>query len=319
MYHSHFGLLEEPFGATPDPRFFYRTSQHREAVATVVYAIQQRRGFALLVGKPGLGKTSVLFTAIRMLKGSAQIAHLVNPCYDRSNVLDSILTSFGLEPAPSPAANQRLFHDYLMKTRQEGGNCVVILDEAQHLDRDTLEAIRLLSNFETAEGKLVQIVLAGQPALGEILEQPDCEQIRQRINAISSLTALTHDEVREYMAHRLATAGGGIGLFSSSAINAIAAASGGVPRNINNICFNALTLAYAMERRQVGPDDVAEVCRDLKLAISTPEPVSPAPAADMETSDTSAKPVWPRRSLRPAWIAAALALLVAAAFVFAHI
>src|SRR2546427_12822114 len=183
MYHSHFGLRDDPFGVTPDPRFFYQTPQHREAVATLFYAIQQRRGFALLVGSPGLGKTSVLFTLVRMLKGTAQTAYLANPYYDRLTVLDSIMASFGLECSESPAANHRLFYQYLLKAHQAGKTCVVIFDEAQDLDRDTLEAIRMLSNLETPDGKLVQIVLAGQPRLAETLKQPDCEQIRQRLNA----------------------------------------------------------------------------------------------------------------------------------------
>src|SRR5436305_14580193 len=118
MYHTHFGLQEEPFGVSPDPRFFYRAPQHREAVATLFYAIQQRRGFALLVGPPGVGKTSVLFTVARMLKGSVQIAYLANPCYDRTTVLDAILAAFGLESASSAAATQRLFYQFLVKTNQ---------------------------------------------------------------------------------------------------------------------------------------------------------------------------------------------------------
>jgi type II secretory pathway predicted ATPase ExeA len=308
MYHSHFGLREEPFGATPDPRFFYCTPQHREAVATTLFAIQQRRGLALLVGPPGLGKTSTLFTVVRMLKGSAQVAYLPNPCYDRSTVLESILASFGLEPVPSPVSNQRLFYQYLLKTRQEGKNCVVIFDEAQDLDRDTLEGIRLLSNYEIPEGKLVQIVLAGQPRLAETLEHPDCEQIRQRINARTCLQPLSRSEVAEYMTHRLNAAGAGIDVFAPAAVEAIAKASGGIPRNVNSICFNALALTYALERRQVGAAEIGEVCRDLGL----PAGMRPDPAAFRLSVDLDLA----RRSLRPAYIAMAVGLMLAGAFAF---
>src|ERR1019366_7773849 len=250
--------------------FFFRTGQHHEAIATLFYAIQQRRGFALLVGRAGLGKTTVLFTLVQMLKGQAQIAFLANPYYDRATVLDSILASLGLEPAPSLAANHKLFYQYLLKTHSAGKTVVVIFDEAQDLTRDTLEAIRILSDFETPEGKLVQIILAGQPRLAETLNQPDCEQIRQRFNAIARLEPLSGREVHRYMAHRLQTAGGSIALFTPGVIDTIASASGGVPRNVNTICFNSLTLAYALDKRQAGTEEVAEVLRDLDLRVVTP-------------------------------------------------
>jgi type II secretory pathway predicted ATPase ExeA len=320
MYYSHFGLREEPFGATPDPRFFYQTPQHREAVATVFFAIQQRRGFALLAGPPGLGKTSVLFTLVRMLKGTAQTAYLANPYYDRHTVLDAILASFGLEPAATPAASHRLFYQFLLKMHQAGKTCVVIFDEAQDLDRDTLEAIRMLSNFETPAGKLVQIVLAGQPRLAETLKQPDCEQIRQRINAVSCLATLSRGEVREYMAHRLATAGGSIETFAPAAIETITAASGGVPRNVNTIAFNALTLAYALGRRQVGAAEAAEACRDLALPFQDF-------AGQLATAAAPSLPLAPHpplafaqitRSFVPVWISGGLALLGAGIFFLAR-
>src|ERR1039458_6648211 len=347
MYHSHFGLREEPFGVTPDRRFFFQTAQHQEAVATLLYAVYQRRGFALLVGRAGLGKTSVLFTLVQMLKGKAQIAFLANPYYDRATVLDSILTSLGLEPAASPAANHKLFYQYLLKTHSSGKTVVVIFDEAQDLTRDTLEAIRMLSNFETPDGKLVQIILSGQPRLAETLNQPDCEQIRQRFNAIARLEPLTPREVQQYMAHRLQPAGGSIALFTPGAIGTIASASTGVPRNVNTICFNSLTLAYALEKHQVGTEEVAEVLRDLALpatasegAVTEPRPLGSVLAYRVTTaSPQSALVVDPvlvgqalppanpapflqgpltlvqtAQSFRPAWLAGAVALLAVCAF-----
>lgn len=304
MYHSYFSLREEPFGVTPDRRFFFQTAQHQEAVATLCYAIHQRRGFALLVGRAGLGKTTVLFSLVQMLKGKAQIAFLANPYYDRNTVLDSILASFGLEPAASPAANHKLFYHYLLKTHGAGKTVVVIFDEAQDLTRDTLEAIRMLSNFETPDGKLVQIVLAGQPRLADTLKRPDCEQIRQRFNAIARLEPLTGREVHHYMAHRMQTAGGSIAQFTPGAIDVIASASDGVPRIVNTICFNALTLAYALEKRQVGTEEVAEVLRDLDLPAAT----EPRPSAiGLAFAQTP-------QSFRPAWVAGAVAVLAAFTF-----
>jgi type II secretory pathway predicted ATPase ExeA len=325
MFHTHFGLREEPFGVTPDRRFFYQTPQHGEAVATLFYAIQQRRGFALLLGRAGLGKTSILFTLVQILKGKAQIAYLANPYYDRATVLDAILASLGLESAASPAANHKLFYQYLLKTHSAGKTVVVVFDEAQDLNRDTLEAIRMLSNFETPEGKLVQIILAGQPRLAETLKQPDCEQIRQRFSAIARLEPLTSGEVRRYMAHRLQAAGGSIALFTPGAIEMIASASGGVPRNVNTICFNSLTLAYALEKRRVATEDVAEVLTDLDLPAGDTHPAATAPIASDRTT-TGRAVTEPRpsgsglffaqapESLRPAWIAGGVALLAACTF-----
>jgi general secretion pathway protein A len=317
MYQSYFGLREEPFGVTPDPRFFYETEQHQEAVATAFCAIRQRRGFALLVGAPGLGKTSVLFTLVRFLKSRAQVAYLANPCYDAHTVLDAILAGFGLESAPSAAANQRLFYQYIVKAQQAGRTCVVIFDEAQDLSRDTLEAIRMLSNFETPSGKLVQIVLAGQPRLAETLCQPECEQIRQRISAISRLAPMDRRHSREYIAHRLDVAGGSLDLFSPAATEAIIAASGGVPRNINTLCFNSLMLAFAQERRQAGAGEVAEACRDLRIPFETPS--APAvPIAARPTPHAMEEPLPFAQTvglLRPAWIAGGLTLLAAGIFV----
>lgn len=309
MYHTYFGLREEPFGVTPDRRFFLQTPQHQEAVATLLNAIQHRRGFGLLIGGAGLGKTSVLFTLVQMLKGKAQIAYLPNPYYDAATVLDSILESLGMEVAASPAANHKLFYQYLLRTHAAGKTVVVVIDEAQDLNRDTLEAIRMLSNFETVEGKLVQIVLAGQPGLAETLARPDCEQIRQRFNAIARLDPLTQSETREYIAHRLETAGGAIHLFTPAAIDRITSASAGVPRNVNTICFNSLMLAYALERPRVGIYEVAEAIRDLDLPSATDRSVAelPSPGTDLAFTQIG-------QSFRQAWIVGGIALLAACIF-----
>ena len=283
MYYSHFGFREEPFGVTPDPRFFFCSRQHQEAVATLFLATSQRRGLALLVGPAGLGKTSILFTLTRMLKGAAQIAYLTNPLYDRTTVLEALLACYGIEPAASPIANQRLLHQYLVKTNSEGKTCVAIFDEAQDLDRDRLEDIRLLSNFETETGKLLQIVLAGQPRIAETLDRSDCEQIRQRCGAVFSLMPLSPTEAREYLVHRLQTAGASLKVFTPAAVDAVICAAGGVPRNINMICWNALNVAYALGCRQVTAENVAEACGDLDSPRDCPK-----------TSPTIRRSAWKR-------------------------
>src|SRR5947209_8909569 len=138
MYHAHFGLREEPFGAAPDQRFFLPTEQHREAVATLLYSIQQRRGFSLLYGPPGLGKTSVIVQLMQRLEGKAEVAFLPHPYFDSETVLESILDTLGLPVSGSRARDHRNFYEYLLRTRGAGKTCVVIFDEAQNLTPDTL-------------------------------------------------------------------------------------------------------------------------------------------------------------------------------------
>jgi type II secretory pathway predicted ATPase ExeA len=335
MYHAHFALTEEPFGVSPDRRFFLQTEQHREALATLYYALRQRRGFALLVGRAGLGKTSVLVRLVQMLEGHAEIAYLPHPYFDRATVLESILLSLGLNATGSLAQDHRLFYKYLLETRRAGKTCVVIFDEAQDLNHDTLETIRMLSNFETPAEKLLQIVLAGQPRLAETLKRPECEQIRQRLNVVARLQPLSAPEVHEYVAHRLNLAGGSVNLFAPDAIDAIAAASAGIPRNVNTICFNSLTLAYALGHRQVGCEEVAEALRDLSLDtnldtnsdndidIGVPDAV--APAAKSNVVAPAAKPAAPvsalsfqpaERSFRSTLITGSVVLLVAGTLIW---
>lgn len=281
MYHRHFGLREEPFGVTPDSRFFYYTAQHREAAATLLYAIWQRRGLSLLLGRAGLGKTSVLYNLVQSLKDRAQTAYLGHPYFDRGTVLEAILASLGLESTGTPAQSHRLFWNYLTAIHNTGKTCVVVFDEAQDLNRDTLEAIRMLSNFETPTEKLVQIVLAGQPRLGETLQRPDCEQIRQRVNVVARVQPLSHPEVHRYMEHRLQTAGASNALFTSEAIDDIAEASQGVPRNVNTICFNSLSLACAENNHRVGAREVTEVLQDLDLSLQPASSKRPALVASL--------------------------------------
>ena len=188
MYHAHFGLRKKsPSASTPDPRFFYRTPQHREAVATLFYAIHQRRGFVLLVGAPGLGKTSILFTLVRMLKGDAQIAYLANPYYDRSTVLDSILASLGLEPAGSPGRQPPA----VLSVPVENASSRQELRRRSSMKPRTSTATpsKPSACCRTSKRLTESSSRSSWPASRasrETLQRPDCEQIRQRLNAISS-------------------------------------------------------------------------------------------------------------------------------------
>jgi general secretion pathway protein A len=265
MYHAYFALQQEPFGVSPDSRFFYETEQHREALATLYYAVKQRRGFALLLGRAGVGKTSVLVQLLEKLRGEAETVYLPHPYFDRNTLLESILVSLGLDPSNTLAHNHRTFYEYLVRTQIAGKTCVIVFDEAQNLNQETLETIRMLSNFETPTEKLVQIVLSGQPGIAEMIARPEMEQMRQRLSVVARLNPMGSAEAHDYIFHRNRIAGASSGLFEPDALEAIFAASGGIPRNVNTICFNCLTLAYALNLSRVRTEEVAEVLRDLDL------------------------------------------------------
>ena len=189
-YSPYFNFREEPFGVSPDDRFFFASSQHAEASASLYYAISQRRGFAVLIGAPGLGKTSVLVNLAERIASEARVAFFVHPKFEGGAVLESVLLAMGLEPETDAVRRHRQLYAFLLELARQGKTCVVIFDEAQHLDAESLETIRMLSNFETPRQKLIQFILAGQPALADLLRAPECEQILQRVNIVARRRAL---------------------------------------------------------------------------------------------------------------------------------
>lgn len=275
MYRHFFGTNIEPFGMSPDPRFFFASPVHGEASAALYYLIAERRGFALLVGRPGLGKTSVLVNLAARLSSEARVAFIVHPTISSDSVLQSLLVALGLDPAPDSLERLRQFHSFLMELQTEGKTAVAIIDEAQNLSIESLEVIRMLSNFETPSQKLIQFVLSGQPALEGMLARPECEQIAQRISSVIRLEKLKPEEVSSYIGHRLKVAGVNKSPFSPDAVAAIAAASDGVPRNINKICFNALTFAFAENKRTVDADCVRLAVSEGLLQPASPQSVMP--------------------------------------------
>jgi general secretion pathway protein A len=265
MYCQHFGFREEPFGVSPDVRFLFPTAQHTEAMASLYYVVSQRRGLAVLIAAPGLGKTSLLVNLAERIAPLARVALFVNPQFESASVMESVLLAMDLAPDPDAVRRNLQLRDFLAGLYHEGKTCVVIIDEAQHLVPSSLEALRMLSNFETQRQKLIQFVLAGQPALADLLRSPDCEQIFQRVSVFARLEPLSPAEVAQYIAHRLEAAGAEHCPFSPAAIQAIAIASGGVPRNVNTLCFEALTLAFAENKKTVDAHCVARVIQDRAL------------------------------------------------------
>jgi general secretion pathway protein A len=271
---NYYGLNEQPFGVTPDPRFLFFSDGHREALASIYYAIEERRGFSALVAKPGMGKTTLLFRLLESLQESAKTAFLFQAGQDSRDFLDSLVRDLGIRTKSNdlPALHESL-NALLVKEMEANRRVVVVIDEAQNLSEEMLEQVRLLSNFETPAAKMIHIVLAGQPGLADKLGNPALTQLRQRVGAVAQLPALTLEETKQYVEQRLRAAGyQGSGLFTTEALENITVISEGIPRNINSICFQALSLGFVYQKQQIGPEIVKEVARDLELKKKEVQP-----------------------------------------------
>ncbi|MGH9545167.1 MAG: ExeA family protein [Terriglobales bacterium] len=267
MYLKHFGLREQPFGVTPDPRFLYLSEAHKEALASLYYGIEANRGFIGLIAQPGMGKTTMLFHLLSTFRTSARIAFLFQTHCNSREFMRLLLADLGCEEDTQDLVKMHdQFNKRLMQIAKEGNRLIVVVDEAQNLEPEVLETLRLLSNFETSQAKLMHIILAGQPTLARKLASPRLSQLRQRISIVQGLAPLPAWEVKNYVEHRLQVAGyRGEPLFSSDAYESMATATEGIPRNINNLCFNALSLACALQKKNVDSEVVNEVLSDLDL------------------------------------------------------
>lgn len=267
MFLDFYRLREQPFGDTPDPRFLYLSEIHREALASLFYGIESGRGFLALIAEPGLGKTTLLFQLLERLQHSARTVFLSQTQYDSRELLRHLLDKLGIETQGRDRAElQKCLEEALHQEMRAGRRLVVVIDEAQELDEPVLETVRLLSDLETPRAKKLQIVLAGQPRLAERLANPTLAQLRQRISILGRLEPLDSEDTARYIEHRLKVAGHeGEALFTPGAIETIVEASCGIPRNINNLCFGALSLGYALERENIDVGVLNEVVADLDM------------------------------------------------------
>jgi general secretion pathway protein A len=267
VFLEHFGLIEQPFGVTPDPRFLHMGAKHREALASLVYGTEANRGFLALIAEPGMGKTSLLYQYLEGLRNKARTAFLFQTDCDSRDFLRHILVDLGLDPSGRDMAQMHsMLNEELTREMQTGRRFILVIDEAQNLTEDVLESVRLLSNFETPWMKLMQIVIAGQPQLADRLTRPCLAQLRQRISSVIRIEPLTAEETNTYIDHRLWVAGySGAPLFTVGARLKIAKHSGGIPRNINTLCFNAMSVALGQGAKQVDAKMVAEAANDVEM------------------------------------------------------
>jgi general secretion pathway protein A len=267
MYNSFFGFSENPFNLTPDPRYLFMSPSHKEAIEHMLYGINERKGFIVVTGGIGNGKTTLCRTLLNLLGSDTRSALIFNSFISDMELLKGINQEFGIHMRPESATKKDYIdalNGFLLEIFTKGGNAVLIIDEAQNLSHDVLEQIRMLSNLETEKEKLIQIVLMGQPELHGILSGPSMRQLNERVMVRYNLKPLSFKDIRGYMEHRMIVAGGhGSARFINSAVRNIYSYSGGNPRRINNLCDRALLIAYVKGKHDISGGIIKKAVREL--------------------------------------------------------
>lgn len=253
MYENFFGLVEKPFSVTPDTRFLYASSQYEDVIRTLEYGLNDRRGFLLLTGEVGTGKTTSIRALISRFQSNIKTSVIFNPLLSTLELLQAINEDFvGEAPQGNLTDQLACLNRFLLENDASHGNAVVIIDEAQNLSNEALEMTRLLSNLETETHKLLQIILVGQPELIHKLSQPELRQLAQRIQISCELKPLSLVQIENYVSHRIQRAGNNPHLgFEKKAFRKLFKLSGGIPRRINTLCELALLAAYSQDKHVV--------------------------------------------------------------------
>ena len=271
MYRQHFGLAEHPFSLTPDTQFFFSSQSHREVLSTLLLALRHSEGFIKIVGEVGTGKTLLSRKLLASLGDNFLTAYIPNPYLTPEELKWFLAEEIGIAYSPAIPSYQLLrdINQRLVDLAQQKKQVVLIVDEAQAMPRETIEALRLLTNLETEKSKLLQVVLIGQPELDDLLNRPDLRQLKQRIVFSEYLQAISKKNLPDYIAYRLSSAGyRGANLFSRSAISLLFRASGGIPRLINVIAHKAMLAAYGEKSEKVSRSHMARAVADTRESRS---------------------------------------------------
>jgi general secretion pathway protein A len=274
MYESFYGFKEKPFNITPDPRFLYLSRTHKEALAQLIYGIRERKGFVVLSGEVGTGKTTIVRALLERLDENCQVAYIFNTRLSVVDFLKYVCHDFGLRIKGESKIDYLIkLHDFLIESHNDGKTATLIVDEAQNLDASLFEEIRMLTNLETSSHKLLQIFLVGQPELNEHLEKSELWQLKQRISTRYHLISLDRQETKEYIETRMRVAGAKrLNCFTEGAVQKIYDYSHGIPRMINNLCDNSLLIGYAMDAPVINEKIVRESGADLNLEVTVKSP-----------------------------------------------
>jgi general secretion pathway protein A len=297
VYCEYYGLIRRPFEVVPDPEFLYMGETHQEGLATLVYGVSSGKGFVLLTGEVGTGKTTLLHALLSRLDANTASAFIFNPRLEPLDFFRVLFDEFGIEESCRTKAEYLLaLNRYLIDRLSKNLPTLLIVDEAQNLSPEMLEEVRLLSNLETPTSKLIQIMLVGQPELLRMLARPELRQLRQRIVLRHHLRPFDEAETANYVQERLRIAGyTGSGIFKRRALKELYRASAGVPRVLNTLCDSALLMGYSRDKRTLGAEEVREAARDLKI----PGAADGLPESDEETG--AGAPEKKRRGLLARW------------------
>jgi general secretion pathway protein A len=307
MYLDFYGFKAKPFELTPDPHFLYLGGKHKEALALLEYGVLERKGFILLTGEVGTGKTTMVHALLKHLDGATRTVHLSNSALRPEDFLYYVTSSLGIKTTIGRKGEFLVkFEKFLNECLAARTNIVLIVDEAQALSFELFEEIRLLSNMETGDEKLLNIILVGQPELNTLLSSPRCRPLLQRISIRYNLTPLNPAETRAYIQQRILASGGPSGLFHKSVAAAVHQYSNGYPRLINSICDNTLLLGYVQKKKKLTPEMVRKSHMDMKL---------PLPAHDAPTDESGKKSHKKKPSRKKLFLAGAFLAL----FLFALI
>ena len=290
MYTRFYGFAEKPFNVTPDPKFLYLTAAHREALASMMYGITERRGYIAITGEVGTGKTTLIYTLLNQLSDKVRAVCVFHTAVTFEQLLRTILSELNL---PCDGSKDELLRDFKTCLREQLAHdkiTALIIDEAQNVPAEVLEEIRLLSNLETEKEKLLQIVFVGQPEFERKLDSEHLRQLKQRIVMRRTIPPLTGKEIIEYIEHRLKLVGSSTSaVFTAEALSLICTYSQGMPRTINTICDNAFLLGYGLSKKQIDGHTILEALQD--MAISVAKPADQLPVAAPAISPPSAGPV----------------------------